>query len=47
LIMMLAAAAVFPYLVFASLLSLFATIAYFRLRFHVWYPSLVPAGRKQ
>jgi 4-hydroxybenzoate polyprenyltransferase len=45
-IMMLAAAAVFPYLVFASLLSLFATIVYFRLRFHVWYPSLVPAAKK-
>jgi 4-hydroxybenzoate polyprenyltransferase len=46
LIMMLAAAAVFPYLIVASLLSLFATIAYFRLRFHVWYPSLVPADKK-
>ena len=47
LIMMLAAAVVFPYLAFASLVSLFATVAYFRVRFHVWYPSLVPAARKQ
>jgi 4-hydroxybenzoate polyprenyltransferase len=47
LIMMLAAAAVFPYLALASLLSLFATIAYFRLRFHVWYPSLVPAEQRK
>lgn len=46
LIMMFAAAAVFPYLIAASLLSLFATIAYFRLRFNVWYPSLVPAAKK-
>ena len=46
LIMILAAAAVFPYLIAASLLSLFATIVYFRLRFHVWYPSLVPAAKK-
>ena len=46
LIMMLAAAAVFPYLIVVSLLSLFATIVYFRLRFNVWYPSLVPAAKK-
>ncbi|HUI92653.1 MAG TPA: UbiA family prenyltransferase [Chitinivibrionales bacterium] len=46
LIMMLIAAVVFPYLVAGALLSLVATIAYFRLRFHVWYPSLVPAAHK-
>jgi 1,4-dihydroxy-2-naphthoate octaprenyltransferase len=41
-ILMLAAATLFPYLVPASILLLVATIVYFRLRFHVRYPSLVP-----
>jgi hypothetical protein len=41
-ILMLAAAVLFPYLVPASIMLLVATIVYFRLRFHVRYPSLVP-----
>lgn len=45
-ILMLAAAALFPYLVPASILLLVATIVYFRLRFHVRYPSLVPDSPK-
>ncbi len=41
-ILMVAAAVMFPMLVPASLVCLVATMAYFRLRFHVRYPSLVP-----
>jgi 1,4-dihydroxy-2-naphthoate octaprenyltransferase len=45
-LMMLAAAFLFPWLVPASLLSLAATVIYFRVRFHVSYPSLVPISPK-
>jgi 4-hydroxybenzoate polyprenyltransferase len=41
--MMLAAAVIFPLLAPVSLAALIATIFYFRLRYHVKYPSLVPA----
>lgn len=41
-ILMLAAAVLYPYLAPASLLSLLVTMVYFRMRFHVRYPSLVP-----
>jgi 4-hydroxybenzoate polyprenyltransferase len=43
-ILMLAAAFLFPLLVPVSLLCLAGTVGYFRMRFHVWYPSLVPAS---
>jgi 4-hydroxybenzoate polyprenyltransferase len=46
-VMMLEAAVLFPWMFPASLVSLAATIAYFRLRYHVWYPSLVPGDPKQ
>jgi 4-hydroxybenzoate polyprenyltransferase len=45
-LMMLASAFLFPWLVPASLLSLIATVIYFRVRFHVSYPSLVPISSK-
>jgi|WetSurMetagenome_2_1015567.scaffolds.fasta_scaffold00051_47 4-hydroxybenzoate polyprenyltransferase len=45
-VMMLVAAFLFPWLAPAALVSLGATVLYFRLRFHVSYPSLVPIPRK-
>ncbi len=45
-LMMVAAAVLVPWLVPASLVSLLATVMYFRLRFHVSYPSLVPIPPK-
>lgn len=45
-ISMVAAGILFPILIPASLFTLIATVLYFRIRYHVTYPSLVPVSNE-